>query len=303
MTAREISVFDEMFNMIFDAVAEKKAEGSSATSGGPSVGVGRGNISDFFGKLRKHSKHLKWMTESDELLDRKKEAMEMCETDQQLLEWALKEVFGESERYEEAARLAISEATKSGTQQELPMLQPPTYPHLVALLMRAFRDKYHDPHLALSIFDQARNLSIASYVFGCSTHAYNELIETRWRCFRDIRGVHDALEEMIVNGVDIDSRTRKLVEIVRREVGERNLWVEESAFGGGEVWNLLARVEELVSKPNNKSSKNILSSRKAIKWDEWKALPLEDKADDTWGFDQWENNDRRRVRSDVTGGY
>jgi hypothetical protein len=242
---------------------------------------------------------LKWTSESDELLDRKKEAMDLCETDQQLLEWALQEVFGESERYEEAARLAICEAATSGTPQELPMLQPPTYPHLVAHLMRAFRDKYHDPHLALSIFNHAQHLSIASYVFGCSTEAYNELIKTRWRCFHDVKGVHDALEEMVINGVDMDSRTRKLVETVRREVGEQNLWVEESELGGGEVWNMLGRIERLVSNPKGRLSKEAGHSRKSIRWDEWKALPLEDSADDNWGFDQWETFNQKRVRTNV----
>ena len=62
--------------------------------------------------------------------------------------------------------------------------------------MRSFRDKYKDPHLALAMFDHARNLSIASFVFGCTTPAYNELLETRWRCFRDLRGVADALDDV-----------------------------------------------------------------------------------------------------------
>src|SRR6267154_1374361 len=54
-----------------------------------------------------------------------------------------------------------------------------------------------------------------------NTPAYNELIETRWTYFRDLKGVHDALEEMRVNGVEPDGRTKKLVEKLRREVGAR----------------------------------------------------------------------------------
>jgi hypothetical protein len=290
MTARELVVVHELFLRLSDSISRADAESHSGVTADSDIGVGRGRINDLFGKLRRHSKTMKWTTESDELLDRKKEAMDVCETDQQLLEWALKHVFGESERYEGAARQAISDAAKSGTLQELPMLQPPTYPHLVALLMRAFRDKYQDPHLALAIFDHARHLSIASYVFGCSTHAYNELIETRWKCFHDVKGVHDALEEMMVNGVDFDSRTRKLAETVRREIGQRNLWAEESELGSGEVWNMLARIDELLFKPG--SSKKANHAQKSIKWDEWKALPLVDRADDNWGFDQWDKPNR-----------
>jgi hypothetical protein len=294
MTNRERGAIDELFLVICDVLDQDKAKSSSGVTADSDIGVGRGRINDFLGKLSRHPQKLKLTKESDELLDRKKEAMDVCETDQQLLDWALNHVFAESERYEGAARQAISDAAKSGTLQELPMLQSPTYPHLVALLMRAFRDKYQDPHLALAIFDHARHLSIASYVFGCSTHAYNELIETRWKCFHDVKGVHDALEEMMVNGVDFDSRTRKLAEAVRRQIGQRNLWAEESELGSGELWSMLARIDELLSKSG--SSKKGNYAQGSIKWDEWKALPLVDRADDNWGFDRWDSPDQRRAK-------
>lgn len=294
MTAREIAAFDDMFNMIFSAV-QKQKEGPKHASGAD-VGIGRGKIGDLFGKLRRHSKKMKWTTEADEVLDRKKEEMDLCDTDHQLLNWAMKEVFGESERYEMESRKAMAEAAESGpgaVAKELPMLQPSTYPHLVALLIRTFRDKYNDPHLALSIFEHARHLSIASYVFGCSTMAYNELIETRWTCFRDLKGVYDALVEMSVNGVDTDSRTRKLVEVLRREVGEQNLWVEEDALGNGEVWSMLTKIEELVKKRTSWIPESD-EPAKASKWDDWKALPMEDEKGDGWGFDQWNDPPPRR---------
>jgi hypothetical protein len=62
--------------------------------------------------------------------------------------------------------------------------------------MRTFRDHYKDPNLALFIFNHTKKLSIFSYVFGCSTEVYNELIKTRWDCFRDLEGVYNAVEEM-----------------------------------------------------------------------------------------------------------
>lgn len=293
MTAREIAAFDDMFNMIFSAVQEQK-QGKTKDASGGDVGIGRGKIGDLFGKLRRHSKKMKWTTEADEMLDRKKEEMDLCDTDHQLLNWAMKEVFGESERYERESRKAMAEAAESGAvTKELPMLQPSTYPHLVALLIRTFRDKYNDPHLALSIFEHARHLSIASYVFGCSTMAYNELIETRWTCFRDLKGVHDALMEMSVNGVDTDSRTRKLVEVLRREVGEQNLWVEEDALGNGEVWTMLTKIEELVKKRTPLFPESD-EPPKGSKWDDWKALPMEDEQEDDWAFDQWDDPPPRR---------
>ncbi|KAH7920690.1 hypothetical protein BV22DRAFT_1107565 [Leucogyrophana mollusca] len=288
MTAREVNAFDEMFNMIFNAVSEQKH--SSDKDPLSSSGIGRlpqgGRIGDLFGNLRKQSKRLKWTTQSDEELDRKREEMDMCDTDQQLLEWAMREVFAESQKYEAAARNA--NATTSSTP---PQLQPTTYPHLVALLMRTFRDKYRDPHLALSVFEYTRHLSIPSYVFGCNTGAYNELIETRWACFRDLGGVLTALEEMKVNGVQTNGRTRALVEALRREVGDRNMW-EES----GEVWGMLSKIEELALKAPRRPGKQANKSKKGWSDDqEWKNAALKaDHADDGWEFDRWSSRSKPR---------
>ncbi|KAG2037059.1 hypothetical protein BDR03DRAFT_402901 [Suillus americanus] len=337
MTAREISAFDEMFNMIFDAVSEQKnpsAKLSSSNQDDPLRvpvfgGIGRkpfgqAPMPDLFGKLRRHSKRLKWTTEADEEFDKKKEEMELCDTDQQLLEWAMREVFGQSQKYEERARNAIAKAEEqhapdltptsnaSANPPPQPMsthleLQHPTYPYLIAHLMRSFRDKYRDPHLALSIFDYARHLSIPSYVFGCTTPAYNELIETRWSCFRDLRGVHDALEEMRVNGVEPDGRTKKLVETLRREVGARTVWEEESVFGSGEVVGMLSKIEQLaIKEPRRKRGKG--SGRKGPAFDAWKGDALKEDMEDGYEFGQWgsrkprpNRRERDSERTAVTG--
>lgn len=289
MTAREINTFDEMFEIIFNASSEQK-QGLAGSSG-----IGRGSSSalgDLMGTLRQQSKQVRWTTEADEELDRKREEMELCNTDQQLLDWAMREVFDESKRYEDNARRSVNGPVQ---------LQPASYPHLVALLIRTFREKYTDPHLALSIFDYARHLSIPSYVFGCTTPAYNELIETRWYCFRDLRGVCDALEEMRVNGVGMDNRTRKLAEHIRREVGERELWQEESKLGSGEVWDMLARIERFTARQrswrprrhsNTASEKMSPRPRKAWSSDQesWKAKALNnDEGSDEWEFGRWDD--------------
>jgi len=227
---------------------------------------------------------MRWTTEEEELLDRKKEAMDLCDTDQELLEWAIREVFDESQKYEAATRKALQNINTDVkiSMDTLPVLQSPIYPHLIAQLMRTFRDKYHDPHLALSIFDHARNLSIPSYVFGCTTMAYNELIETKWVHFRDLKGVHDALQEMVVNAVDIDHNTRKTVDALRREVGERNLWIEDDHLEEGERWDVLKSIEELVKTPD-------VGRRSDQKRDGWKTASS--KTDDDYTFNQWEDTE------------
>lgn len=281
MSATELSAFDDMFTMIFDAVSEQKSTEmrSSGTQGKTSD---PGGLNDLFGKLRKHSKRMRWTTEEEELLDRKKEAMDLCDTDQELLEWAIREVFDESQKFEAASREALQKVTSSSNKtsaaENLPILQSPIYPHIIAHLMRTFRDKYHDPHLALSIFDHARNLSIPSYVFGCTTPAYNELIETKWTHFHDLKGVHDALQEMVINGVDVNDNTRKIVDGVRRQVGERNLWIEDDYFGEGELWDVLKSIESLVRKP-------AADSDRSKRWNDWKTSS---KTDKDWAFNQWD---------------
>ncbi|KAE9408604.1 hypothetical protein BT96DRAFT_1013243 [Gymnopus androsaceus JB14] len=283
MTATELNAFDEMFSMIFDAVSEQKT--SDIRSGLKTDGqVSNRGLGNLFGSLRKHSKRMRWTTEEEELLDRKKEAMDLCDTDQELLEWAIREVFDESQKYEAATRKALQNINTDVkiSMDTLPVLQSPIYPHLIAQLMRTFRDKYHDPHLALSIFDHARNLSIPSYVFGCTTMAYNELIETKWVHFRDLKGVHDALQEMVVNAVDIDHNTRKIVDALRREVGERNLWIEDDHLEEGERWDVLKTIEELVKTPD-------VGRRSDQKRDGWKTASS--KTDDDYTFNQWEDTE------------
>lgn len=304
LTASEAQTFDRMFNTLFDNI-ENLPKSQVGRMLDPATGVGRTRPGmNHFIDVIQSRRPVKWTSEADQELDRKKEELDLCNTDQELLEWSIREVFGESQRYEEAARSVVSnsnpssssveEAARSAVSNSNPStsvedLQPPSYPHLIAELMRKFRDKYSDPHLSLAIFDYARNLSIASFVFGCTTPAYNELIETRWRCFRDLRGVCDALEEMRVNGVGTDTRTRGLAETVRKEVGQRNLWEEETSIGSGDVWIMLRRIEELTAGPS--PSRDMPKHRK--RWtkgsETWRKNALQSEATDSWEFGQWDN--------------
>ncbi len=314
MTHRETQAFNDMFTTIFDANKALAASDSQFTAG---IGqVRSAAMGGLFSKLRIGGRRPRWTSEVDADLDRKKEDMELCETDIQLLEWAMREVFGESQRYEEEARRAAGTSTESSASESSPpapprhagalQLQPASYPHLLAALMRSFRDKYKDPHLALAMFDHARNLSVASFVFGCTTPAYNELIETRWRCFRDLRGVCDAMEEMRVNGIELDNRTRLLAETIRREVGERTLWQEESSLGSGEVWEMVGKLERLAVREHpSQRRKNKEDKRSPVrkrKWtsdqETWKAKAMGDNAkEDDWAFDKWTSTQKNQFQA------
>ena len=279
ITARETKVLTGMLDMIFDSNNEKTH--ASSVAGDEPVVFKQGKIDDFFGRLRRHSKHGKWMDDLDaNLLDQKKEQIGYCNNDQELLDWAIREVFEESKRYEAAARLAIIEAAKSPGLKDPPRLQSATYPHMIPILMRTFRDKYHDPHLALSIFNYAKSLSIVSYVFGCSTEAYNELVETKWECFRDLPGIYQSINEMIVNGVPVNTRTRKWVETVRRDVLSQRERLDTNEAGQKEVWQLLTKIDQAIASNDARQGSK-------TRWEHWKAEVMKDDKDDNWSFDNW----------------
>ena len=278
ITARETKVLTGMLDMIFDSNNANKPH--TPAVGDEQVVFKQGKVDDFFGRLRRHSKNGKWMDELDaNLLDQKKEQIGYCNSDQELLDWAIREVFEESKRFEAAARIAIAEAAKSPGLREAPRLQPATYPHMIPILMRTFRDKYNDPHLALSIFNYAKSLSIVSYVFGCSTEAYNELIQTKWEHFNDLPGVYQSINEMIVNGVPVNTRTRKWVEIVRRDVLSQKERLDTNEAGQNEVWQLLTKIDKAIA--NNDAQQG-----SKARWENWKSEVLKDD-DDNWSFDNW----------------
>ncbi|KAF9780324.1 hypothetical protein BJ322DRAFT_1146191 [Thelephora terrestris] len=243
MTAREKNVFQEMFDIVFNAAGVVKGTDSQSNVQmfTPADGVGTTpqsrELADLFSRLQKNVKRMRWTSEIDEELDRKKEEIELCDTDVQLLDWATSEVFKSQQPSDTSSQAQV--ATLHSNQ---------LYPHLIAALMRAFRDKFRDPHLALAIFDHAKNLSIYSYVFGCTAPAYNELIETQWFCFRDLKGTLDTLEEMKVNGIEADNRTRRIVETIRRNAPTMGLLEEEDYFGNGQdrVMHILTQIELLV---------------------------------------------------------
>jgi hypothetical protein len=99
--------------------------------------------------------------------------------------------------------------------------------------MKVSRQHFNNPHLSLSLFHQAQTHSPESYLSGCLSSAYTELIRTRWECFRDLEGVYRAIQEMDANAVSWDRTTQstigKIVEQVGRDLiqsGQGNRWGE-----------------------------------------------------------------------------
>ena len=277
MTAREMKAFDDIFEMIFDAASNQERTQKDEPPQ-------KNTIGDMFSSLRASSRGLRWATELEALMDRRREEIDLCSNDMELLHWTQREVLDAFDNLQRAPQ--SSDEGAKDKPSDIPLstqpsaLQIQTYSQLVAHLMRTFRDKYRDPYLALALFDKVRRRSLVSYVFGCSTQVYNELIETKWTWFRDLRGVHDAVEEMVVNGVGFDNRSRRLVEKVRHGVRERNAWVENVDAHSQDVWNLLMRLDHFIAKSSSRR-------KKTPKWEEWKKESLSDEDDEGWKFGKW----------------
>ncbi|KAG1716097.1 hypothetical protein ID866_1069 [Astraeus odoratus] len=340
MTAQEINAFDEMFNMIFNAVSDRQAVSKTSRlpdHSPPSIGPSSAMpLSNVFRTLRRQSSRARWTTASDEELDRKKEEMGLCDTDQELLEWAEREVFCTTKKCVVDAPKTLESATSTcrnsdnnakdkGTSSSskssvhaLP-LQPLTYPHLLAHLMKLFRTTYSNPSLSLCIFMHASRLSIPSYVFGCTAPVYNELIQAKWEGWGDLAGVCAALEEMRLNGVRGDGLTRTIVEKIRREVAQ----ARPSELGGNSdvvagssdpnllasrLWDhlgetgvvrLLTRIEHLARKETVCKPRASKDDKGLLTRESWKTevLDLETK-NDSWEFDSWSRRKKSKGKAD-----
>jgi hypothetical protein len=157
-----------------------------------------------------------------------------------MLECAEREVFGASIRAE-PARAAASEG-----KPPLPHLQPHPYPHLLAALMSSAR-AYDDPHGRTSP-SPSSTTHATSPPFPTFSAARRPPTTSSSRLAGTHFAIYTALEEMRVNGVSPDQRTRAFVDNVRREIGARTVWLEGSVTGSGEVWTMLGEIERLVAR-------------------------------------------------------
>ena len=346
MTEGETRAFNDVFGIIFNAVSEQNPTmpGGRNLYNDPLTGAGIGvgtrfnipgrprpghekdegqGVAELLKRMRRHSRKVKKAAEDEELFEKKRERIERCVTDLELLEWACREVFGEEggeglqlqRQQSQVQTNTDDEPSSTSTPTSTPLI-PSTplpvhsraYARTIALLMQHFRERFQDPHLALSIFTHAKLRSSASYVFGCTVPVYNELITTRWRCFSDLQGVVAALEEMQVNGVEPNTDTWKVAEEVRREVGDRLFKnVAEDLTEGDEgrnerLWDLVKRIERLSIKgsKSGKTKSNLdkeweLKNKKQKRWniasESWKFQdnsPTPDSIEDgNWRFGVW----------------
>lgn len=183
----------------------------------------------------------------DAQFDKLKEEIASFPTDADILAWMQRRVF-----------LPLPGTGK--TSQEPPSF-PPTYPLVLAYLIALFRERFSNPELSLAIFAHARSHSVQSYLIGCSTGVYNEMLKTRWECFRDLAGVEEGVKEMLHHGVGWDSTTTTMISAIVEEIlrgilsGEEGRQIAEIQYGtdvNRRLANLEKEVEQYVEQAEKK---------------------------------------------------
>ena len=244
LTLREAKIFNELFEQIFEKRSTPAFKDPQSHTGiGLRPGEVHQSVDALFCKLRRKSKRYHDPTEAHLAVEQQRLIMESFNTDRELLDWAIEKVFNIDDpnsfpaKVPASGRLAQSRTTSHSTASPAAQsfhasssitpddnestrqfaMQSSIYPHLLTSLIAHFRDKFHDPHTALSIFSAARHLSVPSYVFGCTSAVYNELLATLWTAFRDLEGIVEALNEMRTNGVIPDEQTRRIALRVKRD--------------------------------------------------------------------------------------
>ncbi|KAK9464293.1 hypothetical protein V1512DRAFT_268651 [Lipomyces arxii] len=149
-----------------------------------------------------------------------KSRMDACRTDVELDELLERDVY---RPFKEAAEMFES------TSKEMVMAPgiAQNYPLLLAHAIKIFALDFRDGSAALSVFERARKYGIQSYIFGCTTELYNYALQLKWDYFMDLFGCKSLLEEMIVNGIEADSRTETILQRIRQHVND----AESSAQG------------------------------------------------------------------------
>ncbi|KIR42844.1 hypothetical protein I307_01196 [Cryptococcus deuterogattii 99/473] len=259
VTPPEADVFNEVISSILTSFPSAPSDPFLATKSGV-TGYGSNEWGDGAKQLRTIFDRNRSEDDNLEEYEMLAEEMDMVSSDLELVEWAKKRVFTpidslKSDEGTENVMTSVedeSSATASATPESsqsattsshqntykapanlLPLLTfSPVYPKILARVLKTLRENFNSPHLVLALFHHAQTSSVESYLFGCLTGAYNEVLTCRWESFRDLDGVQRGIREMEMMGIKWDKDTNRLVSRVVDEAGREILqggrWGEDA---------------------------------------------------------------------------
>ncbi|TFK47060.1 hypothetical protein OE88DRAFT_1706797 [Heliocybe sulcata] len=253
MSKSELDAFNDMFNMIFDALGDKSTTPAPPAT---SAGIG-GTLSRMRGHALRRTADLTLDGNKDKAqmeLDKDIEEIELCESDYEVMQWTLRRLLNNA---------------------DLP--HPIRGPGCLRHIIRLLNTKFQNPHLALALFQYAREANTAAYVVLCTAPVYGELIHIQWSAFRDLGAVRATLEEMIANAVDPDGFVTRSILAIGRELAERDgtagVIVDGRMCGTGiderEVWATVERCEAIVrsTQDGRKEPGNWRKEVQKLEWD------------------------------------
>ena len=172
-------------------------------------------------------------------LDKSIKEMKACETDLELWHWMDEHVFSTA-----AGDSPTTAATNKPQQEseEKGHSKPPSlsasYADLLVAGMEILRGNFNDLAGAISIFERTKRLGAESYVVGCSTAVYNQILETKWESFRDMYKIVELIQEMKANAIEPNRKTVEILRAITAEVkgmrrgGQKGEGVYTDAEGG-----------------------------------------------------------------------
>ncbi|KTW29085.1 uncharacterized protein T551_02359 [Pneumocystis jirovecii RU7] len=132
------------------------------------------------------------------------EIMSNIEIDMELHEFIEKSIF-------EPFKKQLLESKINKGVQEHPVFQ--SYSLLLRKAMEIFRLEFRDYVSVITIFERIKSYGPESFVMGCSSDVYNEVLTARWEGWYDLFEIENLLKEMKMNCI---IRTKKTLEILEK---------------------------------------------------------------------------------------
>ncbi|KAG0143815.1 hypothetical protein CROQUDRAFT_660796 [Cronartium quercuum f. sp. fusiforme G11] len=100
-----------------------------------------------------------------------------------------------------------------------PLCLTPLSSALLLHLLRSFSQVFHNPHLALELFERIRRhpRPLVRYL-GLTKGVFLEVMRIRWMYLQDLQGVQDHLVDMKVLGIELDNEIRALISQITEVV-------------------------------------------------------------------------------------
>ncbi|GHJ84561.1 hypothetical protein NliqN6_0963 [Naganishia liquefaciens] len=146
----------------------------------------------------------------------KRELVASLRTDLDILEWLNRTYFGVNAAASISADASDNDAPLSSTFTA-------SYPLVLAYTISVLHLRFRNPHAALAVFEVARSFSLESYLVGCTTAVYNEMLRARWEGLQDLKGVEEGLQEMQNRGVGWDKETMRFATTLVEQLVEARL--------------------------------------------------------------------------------